>query len=50
MNINKDDLSKLSKLYNKAVKDKKATFIYKEEVILTNYAKYLIKYLKINYL
>lgn len=44
--ISLDDLPKLKRLYNKAVKEGKNEFIFKGFVILTDYAKYAVKYLE----
>jgi hypothetical protein len=40
------DLPKLKRLYNKAVRDKKAEFQFKGNTVLTEYAKYVIEYLE----
>lgn len=40
------DLPKLTRAYNKAVKDNKEQFDYNGHSLLVSYAKYLILYLK----
>ena len=44
--IDKPVFDELEKAYHKAVKDKKETFIFDGGEFLTDYAKYLIEYLK----
>jgi hypothetical protein len=45
--INKVNYLKLKKKYNQAVKDKKESFIFENNILLTSYAKYLLEYMKI---
>lgn len=46
-NINyKNDVPILKRLYNKALKGKKDKFIWKRQVLLVSYAKYLLEYLE----
>ena len=40
---------KLEKLYNQAGKEKKIQFEYEHNVLLTDYAKYLLEHLKNTY-
>ena len=44
MIVNYKDLAKLSKAYDKAVKAKKTEFTFMGNVLLTDYAKYLVEY------
>jgi hypothetical protein len=46
LQVTKADLKDLKELYKKAVKDNKDYFIYKQNEIITSYAKYLIEYLE----
>ena len=39
-------LKELKKAYEKAVKEKAYSFIFNEQEVLTDYAKYLIQYLE----
>lgn len=39
-------IEELKQLYNKAIEDKKDTFIFQNEEVLTEYAKHLIEYLE----
>jgi hypothetical protein len=41
-----EDLKPLQKAYNKAVKEGKDYFLYKNQELITSYAKYLLEYLK----
>jgi hypothetical protein len=42
----KKDLPVLKRLYNKALKEKKDSFIWKGQLFLIGYAKYLLEYLE----
>ncbi len=46
MTINEDELADLKIMYNKAVEKKKSEFLFEEQEILVDYAKYLIEYLE----
>ena len=39
-----ENYKEFKKLYEKAVEEKKDMFIYQEQDVLTNFAKYLIEY------
>lgn len=43
--ITSEDLPRLKRLYNKAVKEGKESFMYEGNEILTSYCKYLIEYM-----
>jgi len=45
ISFDKQKLSDLKKQYDKAVADKKESFIFEGKELLTAYAKYLIEYL-----
>lgn len=47
MNFDKKDLAKLEAAYDKAVEDKQKTFMFDENELVLDYAKYLIEYLTI---
>jgi len=44
--ISGEDFNELKFLYNKAVRNNEEKFYYKENLILTSYAKYLVEYLE----
>ena len=44
MDISLEDLKPLKKVYKKALVDKAETFKYKNETLVTAYAKYLIEH------
>ena len=46
MTINEDEFKELKILYNKAVEEKKSEFLFMEQKLLVDYAKYLIEYLE----
>jgi hypothetical protein len=45
MKFDKKKLTKLKRLYNQAVAEKKEIFIFEDKELLVSYAKYLIEYL-----
>jgi len=48
MTIMPEDMIELERLYNEAVEEKKESFIVDGQEILTQFAKYLIEYIKEN--
>ena len=46
MEVTKEEFEALEKRYNEAVKRKEASFKFKDQEILTSFAKYLIEYYK----
>ncbi len=46
MYVMPEDIEELEKLYNEALDSKKEVFKFKGKDLLTNYAKYLLEYLK----
>jgi hypothetical protein len=46
LGISLEDLKPIKRLYNKAVKEEKTEFKYKDQTLLVSYAKYLIQYLE----
>jgi hypothetical protein len=46
--MGESDAKKLKKEYDNAVKDSKKTFIFEGRELLTDYAKYLLEFLKMN--
>ena len=44
LNLNKKSLAELKRAYKKAVTDKKESFTFYGNELLTTYAKYLIEY------
>ena len=46
MSLSLENLEQFEKAYKLALKEKKNSFIFKEEEILTTYARYVIEYLK----
>lgn len=46
MNFTRKTYQELIRAYNQAVQEKKKEFQFHQETILTDYAKYLIEYLK----
>ena len=46
MSLSLENLEQFEKAYELALKEKKDSFIFKEEEILTTYARYVIEYLK----
>jgi len=42
--ISIDELPKLKRAYNKAVKEGKESFMFEDAELVTSYAKYLIEY------
>jgi len=47
MEITNKDVPMLEKLYCKAVEEKKESFLYKGQEVLTIYCKYLLEYIKL---
>lgn len=43
----KNEFQQFKKLYNKAIKENKDQFIFKNQIVLTSYAKYMIEYVNI---
>lgn len=41
----REKVNKFKRAYNKAVKEKKESFIFNDREVLTSYAKYMIEYL-----
>jgi len=48
MVIKKEEIKELKKLYKNAVENEEETFMFKGELLLTSYAKYLIEYIDIS--
>lgn len=46
MSLSLENLEQFEKAYKLALKEKKDSFIFKEEEVLTTYARYVIEYLK----
>ncbi len=46
MELTKEDVKELQRLYDKAVKDVEISFMFKDQEILVAYAKYMLEYLK----
>lgn len=46
INVSKETLSELEKEYNLAVKKNKESFLFRGNLLLVSYAKYLIEYLQ----
>jgi len=44
--VNKANYNSLKKAYDKAIKENKIEFTYSNNVLLVNYAKYLLEYMK----
>lgn len=44
--ITTKNFPEFKKLYEKAVKDKKSQFVFKDQVVLTSYAKYAVEYIE----
>ena len=49
LSVNKDTYVRLKNEYNKSVKNNITVFIFDGHELLTEYAKYLIEYLKPNF-
>jgi hypothetical protein len=45
MELTKEEFKEFKKLYNKAVKEEKTQFTFKDQPVLVAYAKYVIEYL-----